>query len=415
MHQEDEADISDIMFHTNNASSFKDESSSMGKDKSIWSNLAAWSLFGGGCAAIVISVSGYPIREKVETFYDELFVDQKGYTSIIKDQDKENPVNVREILGSLGDNYSPNLLLKLTREELHNTQNTQVNIQEPILTEPPQGPVKDKIRDFIAPPPTAEIAYRKANAANSSKKKAAIETVEIENTAAPTTEKIEVENTTTPTAFGNEVFYIPAEAKAPLRPTQEPEIKNPKEYSKAIKTSLSDTPTTKTVVNDPIKLEDLIYGMNWNSSKATIKGKIIKCIAVTESIDGCRLEFESWLPNTRHIIGLFDKKDNDNLIAIQVDSFPFDSGPNVLESFDSATKIINGKLSNSDAIFKEQLITDPTNIFVILNSNGKERHFRHWSLTPMQIPAYIHTSIRPLNSASAFHRTLFIETNSRQE
>ncbi|MTI10437.1 hypothetical protein [Curvivirga aplysinae] len=399
MHQEDEVD-------TNDVSSFEEKSFFDEEHKSVWPKIISWALFSGGCIAVTISAFDYPIRDKATYFYDQIFVDQQGYTSIIKDQEKKDPADVQEILNSLSEDYSPNLLLKLNREELGNSRETQLNIQnEPAKTEI-INPLDDiQNGNLISPPPIVEIVLSTTETSSQLEKSKDNIDVEVQKISDIKSEPV------------LKTFKVEEEIKAPLRPIKEPKSilqkeLNPKAIAslpKKIKESSAKEQEPVTIPT-PLKLEDFILGMTWESSKSDIQENIVRCIPVTESIEGCRLNFQSWLPNTRHVIGLFDEKENGNLIAIQIDSIPFNSNQEILDSFNGASRVISEKTSNFNAAFKEQLVTDSSNMILLLNSDTKQRHFRHWSLTSIQIPADIHSSIKLLDSSTAFYRTLFIKT-----
>lgn len=218
---------------------------------------------------------------------------------------------------------------------------------------------------------------------------------------APSSEPIveEAQDTVSPSVSEPKtIAQAPDTTSAPVLP--------PKPLSTLTPSTSSNTSAQKS----RLKLEDLLYGLNWNTKKADISTNIERCITITEKIEGCRLNFKSWLPDSRYIVGLFEIQNAGKLVAIQIDSYPFQNNTNINDSFETASRIITGKLANEKVTLREELVPNSENIISLLATDKTQRHYRHWSLSEIQIPAYIHSSIKTLNKTEGFHRTLFIET-----
>ncbi len=153
--------------------------------------------------------------------------------------------------------------------------------------------------------------------------------------------------------------------------------------------------------------EGLTLGFNWYDTLETVQDRVTACQDVADGYVACKLEVEPWLSDIAAVVGQFDTKNGNRLVALQLDSRLFSNDLEARQRFDDVASEIAARLPEDQLGFPSRKIARGTAFFESLRPTVNQGHYyQYWPDNNLEKPAFVQLKMIGHRTRTGFYRIL---------
>ncbi|MEQ8602738.1 MAG: ankyrin repeat domain-containing protein [Marivibrio sp.] len=149
----------------------------------------------------------------------------------------------------------------------------------------------------------------------------------------------------------------------------------------------------------------LMLGFSWTDTLASLDQRTEVCKDIGDDFTACKLQTDPWLDDAAVVVGQFDRRAGDRLVALQIDSRPFTDPTAAKRRFEEVASAIESRLPSDHGGFTNRRAPDGGSFFRALRPEiNQGAYFGYWPDHDRARPVFVHLKLAGIDDARGFYR-----------
>ncbi len=152
------------------------------------------------------------------------------------------------------------------------------------------------------------------------------------------------------------------------------------------------------------RYRDLMLGTSWRDTRETLADRIRRCKNLGNEYTACTLEADLWPEDAETVVAQFDRRSGGRLVALQIDSAPFDDPRTARARFDAAVEAIEARLPDDHAGFTSRRAPEAGFFHALRPGVDAGAYFGYWPDKDRRRPVFVHLTLTGVDDSHGIYR-----------
>ena len=149
----------------------------------------------------------------------------------------------------------------------------------------------------------------------------------------------------------------------------------------------------------------LMLGLSWTDTLESLEDRIERCKDIGDDFTACKLKADAWLDDAAVVVGQFDRRAGDRLVALQIDSRPIADPMAARRRFEEVAAAIEDRLPSDHGGFTNRRAPADQSFFHALRPEVNQgAYFGYWPDHDRARPVFVHLKLSGIDDARGFYR-----------